>query len=194
MPIELGGIKISRIHKIATLEDAAFVYHRIPGQEGNTVQNLGRDSVRLQIEGIFYGPKAKEDLEKLRNLHIKRQPVDFIADVLGQAYTGKVTLDRFEVSESALEPQQFSYILVVSEYVQPPASASSVAAVDSQIKVDAQAGLNMAALPDALALGSLPEITNPFPPLKDALEPAKQASSGLLQSVGGMKKLFGIDL
>jgi hypothetical protein len=192
MPIELAGIKIMRVHKIATLEQAAFVYHRIPGQEGNAVQNLGRDSVRLQIEGIFFGPKAKADLEKLRGVYLKRQPVDFIADVMGQAYTGKVTLDRFEVGETAHEPDQFSYTLVVAEYVQPPKPAAGAAAVNSQIKLDAQAMLDVAALPDALALGSLPEITNPFVPLKDALEPAKQASAALMQSVGGLKKLFGL--
>ena len=191
MPIEIAGIKINRIHKIVTLEQAAFVYHRIPGQEGSAVQNLGRDSVRLQIEGIFFGPKAKEDLEQLRGVFIKRQPVDFIADLMGQAYAGKVALDRFEVTESAAEPQQFSYLLVVSEYVQPPKPAAAPA-VDSQIKLDAKAMLDVAALPDALALGSLPEISNPFVPLKDALEPAKQASGALLQSVGGLKKLFGI--
>lgn len=192
MPIELGGIKINRVHKIATLEEAAFIYHRIPGQEGSSVQNLGRNSVRLQIEGIFYGPKAKDELEKLRGVHIKRKPVDFIADVMGQTYTGKVTLDRFEVTESALEPQQFSYLLVISEYVQPPKTAASQAVVNNQIKLNAQAALTVATLPDALTLGSLPEVTNPFPPLKDALEPAKQASNALIGSVGALKKVFGI--
>ena len=64
MPVEVGGIKLHRVHKIVTLEQGAFVYHRIPGLEGNVVQVLGRDSVRLQIEGIFYGSEARLNLLK----------------------------------------------------------------------------------------------------------------------------------
>jgi hypothetical protein len=193
MPIELAGIKIVRVHKITTLEQAAFVHHRVPGQEGNTLQNLGRDSVSLQIEGIFFGPKATEELEKLRGVYIKRQPVDFIADLMGQYYTSKVVLTRFNVTESAQEPQQFSYLLVVTEYVQPPKQpAAATAAVNQQVKLEAKAALDIAGLPDALALGSMPEVTNPFVPLKDALEPARQASAGLQQSVSGLKTLFGL--
>jgi len=193
MPIELAGIKISRIHKITTLEQAVFVHHRVPGQEGNTVQNLGRDSINLQIEGIFFGPKAKEELEQLRGKYIERQPVDFIADLMGQYYTGKVVLTRFEAMETAQEPQQFSYTLAVTEYVQPPKPAgAAMQAVADQAKLEAKLALDIASLPDALALGSMPEIANPFVPLKDALEPARQATAGLTQSVGGLKKLFGL--
>ena len=55
MPIELAGIELNRIHKIHTLEKADFASHRIPGSDGNVVQNMGRESVVMQIEGIFYG-------------------------------------------------------------------------------------------------------------------------------------------
>ena len=193
MTIELAGIKIVRVHKIITLEQATFVHHRVPGQEGNTLQNLGRDSITLQLEGIFFGPKAKEELEKLRGVYIKRQPVDFVADLMGQYYTGKVILTRFEVTESAQEPQQFSYLLRVTEYVQPPKqAAAATAGVNQQVKLEAKVALDIASLPDALALGSMPEVTNPFVPLKEALEPARQASEGLQQSVSGLKKLFGL--
>jgi hypothetical protein len=191
MPIELAGIKINRVHKITTLEQAAFVHHRVPGQEGNTIQNLGRDSVSLQVEGIFFGEKAKDELEKLRGVYIKRQPVDFIADLIGQYYTGKVVVTRLDVTESAEDPQQFSYVMVVVEYVEPPKQGVA-GAMAAKAKLDAKAALEIAALPDALSLGSLPEISNPFVPLNDALEPAKQATDGLMKSVDGLKKVFGL--
>ena len=53
-------------------------------------------------------------------------------------------------------------------------------------------GSALVGLPDALSLGSLPELTNPFEPLKGALEPTKQATDGLMTSVGGLKSLFGV--
>ena len=37
MPIELAGIRLDRIHKIVTLEQATLVSHRVPGLEGNVV-------------------------------------------------------------------------------------------------------------------------------------------------------------
>ena len=58
MPIEIGDITLSRIHKMTTIEQANFASHRIPGLDGNVVQNMGRDSVRLQIEGIYFGDVA----------------------------------------------------------------------------------------------------------------------------------------
>ena len=52
MPIEIGGIQLNRVHRLATLEQAALVSHRIPGLEGSVVQNMGRASVQLEVEGI----------------------------------------------------------------------------------------------------------------------------------------------
>lgn len=53
MAIEIAGIQLNRVHKIETIEQNNFVYHQIPGKQGNLVQNFGRDSVKLQIKGIF---------------------------------------------------------------------------------------------------------------------------------------------
>lgn len=189
MPVEIGGIQFPRVHRIATSEQAAFVHHHVPGFEGDVVQNLGRESVRLQIDGIFFGATAKASLEKLRNLHVKRVPVDFIADIMGSAYAAKVTLDRLEVNQNAREPEQFNYSLTVSEYVEPPKAGAPAA---DKIQLDAKARLDLVGLPDALSLGSVPEITNPFAPLKGAMDPLKQAGNGLMQSAGGLKKLFGL--
>ena len=189
MPIEIGGIKFPRVHRIATAEQASFVHHKVPGFAGNVVQNLGRESVRLTIEGIFYGPKAGDSLDSLRKFHVKREPVDFVADIMGSAYAAKVTLDRMEVTQSAADQDQFSYSLTVSEYVEPP--QAGVPDTD-KLAADAKARLDMVGLPDALSLGSVPELTNPFTPLKGALEPVKQASDALVKAADGLKQLFGV--
>ena len=60
-----------------------------------------------------------------------------------------------------------------------------------QVKLDAQALLDIASLPDALALGSLPELTNPFTPLKNALDPVQEATTGLIDSVSSLKDILG---
>ncbi|HEU0015540.1 MAG TPA: DNA circularization N-terminal domain-containing protein [Longimicrobium sp.] len=193
MPIQIGDVELARVHRITTLEEAAFVHHSVPGAEGNVLQNLGRRSVRLRVEGIFYGATAAADLAKLRAVYTAREPVDFIADVVGDTYVSKVAVDRLEVAEVAGEPDQFSFAVILAEFVEPPASgAAAVEAVNAAVAVDAAALMELATLPDALALGSLPEISNPFAPLKDALNPLADASAGVQQSMAGLKILLEV--
>jgi hypothetical protein len=192
MPIHVADLTLSRVHRIVTLEEAAFVHHRVPGAEGDVLQDLGRRSVRLRIEGICYGPAARDDLEALRALYTAREPVDFIADVVGQTYVSRVSLDRLEVGEDAVEPGQFSWTLTVTEHVEPPArGAAAAAAVTAGIAADAGALLEIATLPDMLAFGSLPEISNPFMPLRDSLTPVAEAAKGMQSAAAGLRTLLG---
>lgn len=190
MPVELGNIELKKIHLIETVEEANIVYHMVPGMEGSASQDLGRSSARIRINGIFYGRTAKEELEKLRSLYTKREPVDFVADIVNSSYVGKVVLDRFDVTESAEDPGQLSYSLVVAEYVEPPAPAAGGDLADSSIKLDARSMLDMASLPDLLSLGSVPEITNPFEPLQRSLEPVQGAVTNLSASLEGLRMLL----
>lgn len=191
MAVKLAGIDLQRVHRIQTLEQNHFVYHRIPGMQGNLVQNLGRDSVRLEIQGIFYGVKAQESLEALRKVYKQQKPVDFMADVVGQAYFSQVTIERFEVVQSSQEPDQFSYSLAIAEYA-PITSQTSATNIDKNIKKDAAGFMTAALLPDALQMGAMPEITNPVEPLKPALEPIQETVSSLDESLAGLKALFSL--
>ena len=189
MAIELAGIQLHRVHKIATLEQAVLVHHRVPGLEGNVAQNLGRNSVRLQIEGIFYGSAAKDDLEALRKVYKQRKPVDFLAELVGQAYFSQVSLERFEVAQSAHYPDEFSYSLTIAEYVAPPKSDTAAAAsVDRAIQLKAQNFMAVATLPNAL--GSIPELTNPVAPVQGALEQITGATQGLPSVTEGLNALL----
>ena len=173
MPIEIAGITLSRIHKIATLEKADFVRHRIPGLEGDIVQDMGRGSVRLEVEGIYYGTEAGEDLEALRDVYKAREAVDFLAEIVGEAYFAQVILENLEVRQLAGEPDQFSYRLVVAEYVEPPEpEIASPSLVDASILDDALAFADAIELPGLL---SLPEITDPLEPLGGLVDGAVTA-------------------
>jgi hypothetical protein len=192
MPIHLGDLTLDRVHRIVTLEESAFVHHRVPGAAGDVLQDLGRRSVRLRIEGICFGDTAADDLDALRGLYTAREPVDFIADVVGQTYVSQVALDRLEVAESAAEPGQFSWTLTVCEYVEPPArGAAAMEAVDAGVALDAAALMDIAALPDMLQFGSLPEISNPLPPLQDSLSTVQQTVQYLQEAAAPLRALLG---
>jgi hypothetical protein len=192
MPIELAGIQLNRVHHIETLEQGSFVYHRIPGAQGNVAQNMGRDSVCLQLQGIFYGPTAQEELTKLRQVYQKRQAVDFLADIVGQAYFSQVILDRFEVVQSVRDPDQFSYVLTITEFVKPASPPPTRATVNAAIKADAANFLAIATLPDTLKMGALPEVTNPIAPLTSAIAPVQAATQHLDAAATGLKALFNL--
>lgn len=189
MAVKLAGIDLQRVHQVQTLEQNHFVYHQIPGFQGNLVQNLGRDSVRLQIQGIFYGIRAKESLETLRKVYKEQKPVDFMADVVGEAYFSQVTIERFEVVQSSLEPDQFSYSLAIAEYAPIPAKTSATN-INKNIKKDAAGFMTAALLPDVLQMRAMPEITNPVEPLKPSLQPIQETLSSLNESLAGLKDLF----
>lgn len=193
MAIELGDIRLGRVHRVATVEQAGLVHHRLPGLTGNVVQDLGRDSVRLVIEGIFYGPTAGDDLESLRQIHQAREPVDFLAELVGESYFAEVVLERLEVWQSASEPDQFSFALTVAEYVEPPEpEAPGLPEVDASILDEAQSFMDLATLPDMLQLGSIPDVTNPLEPLSGALDQVSEATRNLETVSSGLKTIFGL--
>ncbi len=171
MAIELAGITLSRIHKLATFENAGFAGHTIPGLAGTVFQDTGRQSTRLVVEGIYYGEKAKEDLEKLRDVYKKREEADFLAEILGQAYFSQVVIDRLEVVERAGETEQFSFRMVLAEYVPPPEpeAGMDLPGVDDLLSLDALDFMDMLSLPDLL---SAPAFGDPTTPLNGLLNTA----------------------
>jgi len=195
MPIELANIQLHRVHRIRTLEQASLVHHPVPGLEGSITQNLGRDSVRLEMEGIFYGPNARNHLEILRNAYKKREPVDFLADIVGQAYFSQVILERFEVVQSAERPEQFSYRLAIAESVSAAKSPeASKDLVNQAITQQAQNLMQVAALTDALNVGLIPELSNPVQPLTGAVQRVEVALEGIQAPVEGLQALFQVQL
>lgn len=194
MPIKLDDIQLDHVHCIETLEQNNFVYHQIPGRQGSVAQGLGRSSVRLRLQGICYGIKALERLEKLRKISSQQKPVIFAADIIGQAYFSKVIVEQFEVIQSTSDPEQFSYNLTVVEFAEPASGGASqdIAGVSASVKNDAASLMNAADLPDALQMGFMPEVTNPVEPLKASLEPVKEAITGLDDAVSDLKSLFAL--
>lgn len=192
MPIEIAGIELARIHRIATVERADFAKHRVPGLEGDLVQDLGRESVAVRIEGIFYGEDAGEKLENLRDAYKNREPVDFLADIVGDAYFSQVVITQMDVWQRAEEPEQFSYVLLVHEYVPPPQPATAFAEGLSDVNLgvldDALGFMDALALPDLL---SAPNISDPTLPLAGAMEGLESAISPLGGAADGLSDTLG---
>lgn len=191
MPLEIANIALTRIHHLATLEQANWVAHRIPGREGTVTQDLGRASVRLDVRGICYGPQAQGDLERLRQAYKQRQTVDFLAEVVGQAYFSQVIIEQFEVAQRAEAPEEYSYRLIVAEAV-PAQAKSSSAAVQPKIKAKTANFMTATLLPDALKMGAIPEVSNPFEPLRKSIDPIQDATQSIDADTQGLRDLLGL--
>lgn len=193
MAIEINGIALKFVHRITTQESGGYVAHHVPGMAGDLSQDLGRSSLSVQIEGIFYGQEISKDLSDLRDTHLKREPVEFLAQVTGQVYAAKVLIDSLKVMETGELPDQYTYQLVVVEYVAPPSTGGLAgdAAVNQLAALEAAQLTDLMELPDMLSLGSIPELSNPVAPLKGALTPVQEASSAVLEAAQGLKLLFG---
>ncbi len=189
MAIELGGIKLRKISRINSLEQAGFVRYRIPGLEGELAQNLGRPAVRLEIEGIFYGQQAQEGLDGLRKMHLDKEPVEFLADIIGKAYFALVVLDRLEVEQDAQAPEQYSYRLEIVEFVKPPEPVLlNIPEVDTGILQDATGFMDLVQLPDQM---NLPEINDPTVPMQNMLTGVKDTLKPLENEQATLNEIFG---
>lgn len=193
MPIEIADISLTKVHKIQTLEQADFVSHRIPGLNGNVVQDMGRHAVRLHIEGIYFGENASEDLASLRDIYRAREPVDFLAEIVDSAYFSQVILEKLQVDQQAGFPHQFSFALVVAEYVPPPEPITTGLGLDGFPEVDANIGLDaldfmdMIELPD---LFSIPAFQNPTQPLDEVEGQVRSMFDDFSGSAGELGGLF----
>ncbi len=120
MAIELGSVTLEKLTHISVSEQARIVRHPVPGLSGDLSQTLGRPSVLVTFQGIFYGPQAFDDLSSLRQAYLDAQPVDFFTEAVGQGYFAQVLITHLEVSQNAGAVDQFDYTCQVMEYVVPP--------------------------------------------------------------------------
>lgn len=189
MPIELAGIVLQKIHRIHSLEKVGYVRHRVPGLDGELAQDLGRQSVRLQIEGMFYGAEAQAELAQLRKVYQQKQAVEFLADIIGNAYFAEVLIDRLEIRQQADEPNQYSYTMVITEYIKPPqAVLLEVPTVDTGILNEAKSFMDAVRLPDLL---DLPEFKDPTAPMDGMLSGLRLALAPLNDEEQTINQLFG---
>lgn len=141
MAVELGQLSLDRLTHIEVAERARLARHAVPGLAGDLVQVLGRPSVVLHIEGVFFGADAGEQLKKLRQIHWDGAPVDFYADAVGEGYFARVVIGGLQVRQRAGAADEYAYGCELVEYVEPPepAAIESLAGLDTGLLDEAAA-------------------------------------------------------
>ncbi len=185
----LGEFALDDIETIESSESRALVEHSVPGLEGSYFQDLGSVPNTIVITGTKHGDERRAAfLEGIRELFSSGQPTTFVADINTATDLTEVVIEDLEVAEVAGSADTFRYRVKLRKYVEPP-EPPAAGLLDGGILDDALS------LTDALdvidALGSIPDLGDPTEPLRGALDGVKGATSGLDQTVGSLRSLFG---
>jgi hypothetical protein len=185
----LGDLALEDIEYIESVESRALVEHRVPGLSGNYLQDLGSVPNAILIVGSKHGDDPRDAfLNGIRGLFNKGEPTTFVADIVTATDITDVVIEDLHVAETGGADPSFRYSLTLRKYVKPP-EPPPTGMLDGGILDDA---LSVTDALDALdALTSAPNIGDPTPPLRQALDGVKAATSGLDGVVGDLNNLFG---
>ncbi|MGD2088498.1 MAG: DNA circularization N-terminal domain-containing protein [Candidatus Aminicenantes bacterium] len=118
MAITLAEIELTGIQNIKTDETRSLVKHRIPGLEGDLIQDLGRKPTTVSFEGIFKGEEALDHIETLRQKFKDREPAAFVSDITDSTDVTEVVIENFMVYQVGGKPDYYTYSISLKEYVE----------------------------------------------------------------------------
>lgn len=199
MSVELGSVTLQHLTRVDVGEAIRVVRHAVPGLSGDLTQVLGRPSVTVRLQGIFYGAEAVNELEALRTAHLAGEPLDFFTEAVGEGYFAQVLITRLQVAQRAGYPNQFDFACEVIEYVEPPEPAISglgglgdLGALDVGLLAEAAGFLDdvqnglaaVSGLVDMLANApAFGDPTTQLPAMLDAFESMAQGGAGTLAAI-----------
>jgi hypothetical protein len=201
MSVELGSVTLQHLTRVDVGEAARVVRHPVPGLSGDLSQVLGRRSVTVRLQGIFYGAEAASELEALRTAHLAGEPLDFFTEAVGEGYFAQVLITRLQVAQRAGYPDQFDFACEVMEYVEPPEPVVSgplglLDGLDAGL-LDEAAGF-MDDVQNALAevsslvdlIANAPSFSDPTTQLPQLLDAFEGLTQGGLPTLTAIRDLF----
>ena len=185
----------SSVTRIGTIDIRRIIKHDASAVYGTIVDDQGKASARLLIEGRFVGDDAMTGMSSLRTKYKKGEPINLVSDITLLSSINKVMIEELRIQMSSSVQLSYEYQLILREYVEtvkkqsaiaPPQKAQAAAAVGSQaadalqeLKQDASAALQKAqslAEVGAQAVGAFKDLGS------NKLTPSQKAQA--LQEVG----------
>jgi hypothetical protein len=190
----LGDWEIPHIEAIQSLENRSFVELEIPGRAGSLFQDMNAAPIHIAVWGSIFGDETRNDfLETLREKFNAGEPVTFVADITTATEIQYVIIETMRMTESAARPDQMDYFFILKESPPPPPSTADLGGIDAGL-LD-QAGGLLDSVTGALdvidSIGSIPDIGDPTPPLRNALDGVSTAMADLGSITTSLNELFG---
>jgi len=117
MPVAIiGDVDVPGVREIRVEEGYSLVRVQLPGTGNLVINNMGREPITVVIEGIIFGDKAQDTIEKLRNLYYSGAPLIFTSDATSTTRLNKVVFFDFHIDEDIhVGIQAFPYRIVLKE-------------------------------------------------------------------------------
>lgn len=190
----IGSWEVPRIEGIVTHELRRLAVLPVPGLSGDLHQDLGRGAIAVEIFGSLFGDEARDALLKeLRGKFLAGEPVDFVADIVGESELERVLIESFQLEEIATVSDRFGYRIILREYTEPPEPPALDEGfgldVDADLGLDVDLGLDLLDLPGLL--GSVPQIGDLLTPVTDAAQHLKDTLAGAGSLLSPLDDILG---
>ncbi len=193
----IGEYEVPGIQRIGTCEGRVLVEIPVPGLDGSYMQDLGSGLTSIVIEGTLAGDEARDAfLESMRAPFAAGEPVDFVADITAATSIEQVRIAELDVVEAAASPDTFRYVIALRQHVEPPATGpgadmgfGDLGDITAAIDLEALSIFDALQIPDLL--GSIPELSDPTPPLAGIVDGLKSALAPIDAVSGLLDGLFG---
>ena len=130
MSIVIDGIDLIKRVQDGTLEEIRNISYisvddrrniielEIPGSDGNTIQDMGFDAIKVEIFGEIIGQNAKTSVESLRDKYYSKKPVSFSSELTSIAEIINVIIEYLYIEEDAGSPYRYKYYVSLREYIE----------------------------------------------------------------------------
>jgi hypothetical protein len=128
----LGDTSLEYVQRIEHSHDSGFASTRIAGLAGELQQHTGRLSHRVRIQGVLFGETAATTLATMQLAAADSAELTFSADITSALDLQKVVITSLRAVETAGQPGQWAYELMLAESppLPPPAEISGFGGLD----------------------------------------------------------------
>lgn len=190
----IGAWEVPRIEHIAVVEGRRIARFGVPGLIGDLQQDLGADSLSVEIFGSLQGDEARDQfLDDVHSAFLAGDPVSFVADIVTATELDQVLVEALELEEVNEAAGGFHYRIRLRQYVEPPEPPSPIDDLGTDLAPDLGnlADLGLAGLDLPGILTDIPTVGDPTPPLRAALQGVKAAVAPLGDLLSGLKSTLG---
>ena len=190
----LGDWEIPRIESIKTLEQRSFVELEVPGRVGSLFQDLNTHPTHIAIRASLFGDEARSEFVKhVREKYQAGEPLTFVADIVTATEIQYVIIQALHFQERGTKPNQIDCYMLLKESPPPPPPPNLLGGIDTGLLDDANGFLDSVtgALDVIDGLGSIPNISDPTPPLRGTLNGVNNVLKSINGVTSSLQALFG---
>lgn len=111
-----GKIKeVRSINSVRVINSRTIIELKIPGMDGNVLQNMGTVPLRIHISGEFFGI-SESLLNPLKSKYNSNEPCDFVSSILTLSNLKKVKIVNLNIEiDALLSGNTYKYEMVLDE-------------------------------------------------------------------------------